>query len=119
MLSTKPVPKGIFENIVWDAAIEHFTEDEIAKLMLDIKSRLTPDGVLSGYTIVEREDGVKHLHQHEYEFRSKEDLLRFLTPHFKHVKVFETIYPSRHNLYFWASDSVVPFDESWAQGISK
>ena len=81
--------------------------------MLSIKDRLKLDGVLSGYTIVERDDGQKHIHQHEYEFASKEDLLRFLQPHFLNVVVFETIYPSRHNLYFWASDGPLPFTSGW------
>ena len=107
------MPEGVFQNIIWDAAIEHFTPSEIEGIVLNIKSRLSDDGVLSGYSIVEKMDGLKHLHQHEYEFTSKEDLKRFLTPSFKNVKVFETIYPSRHNLYFWASDSVLPFDAEW------
>ncbi len=108
------IPDGQFDNIVWDAAIEHFTEEEIAKIMRTIKSRLISTGILSGYTLVERDDGTKHLHQHEYEFKSKEDLVRFFTPHFNNVKVFETIYPERHNLYFFASDSTLPFDENWS-----
>jgi cyclopropane fatty-acyl-phospholipid synthase-like methyltransferase len=109
------MPSGKYDNIVWDAAIEHFTESEIAKLMKDVKERMKSDAVLSGYTIVERDDGVKHIHQHEYEFQSKEDLMRFLEPHFAHVVVFETVYPSRHNLYFWASDdhSQIPFNHHW------
>ena len=111
------MPEGFFDNIVWDAAIEHFTPDEIGKIMVDIKRRLTPTGVLSGYSIVERSDGVKHLHQHEYEFADMDDLKRFLAPHFNNVKVFETIFPSRHNLYFWASDSVLPFDAGWAHMV--
>lgn len=102
-----------FDNIIWDAAIEHFTQDEIPKIMHEIKDRLKVDGVLSGYTLVEKETGQKHIHQHEYEFKSKEDLLRFLKPHFAHVSVFETIYPNRHNLYFWASDGVIPFSNQW------
>jgi len=110
------MPVGEFDNVVWDAAIEHFTETEIAKLMVDLKDRLTPEGVLSGYTIVERADG-KSLDDHEYEFKSKEDLRRFLTPHFTNVTVFETVYPSRHNLYFWASDGPVPFDVGWPSMI--
>lgn len=110
------MPEGTFENIVWDAAIEHFTPDEIAAIMANIKKRLTPDGVLSGYTIVEKAGG-KQLSHHEYEFRDMADLKRFFTPHFKNVKVFETIYPERHNLYFWASDSVVPFGEGWEHMI--
>jgi|SRR6185312_7057719 len=107
------MPEGTFDNIIWDTAIEHFTEDEIAALMAHIKLRLTASGILSGHTIVERADGRKMLPHHEYEFKSKEDLARFFTPHFKNVKVFETIYPDRHNLYFWASDDGLPFSSTW------
>ena len=104
------LPQGPFDNIVWDAAIEHFTEVEISTLMLSIKESMTDTGILSGYTIVERHDGEKSLHQHEYEFHDKEDLARFLTPHFSRVQVFETTFPSRTNLYFYATDGVLPFD---------
>jgi SAM-dependent methyltransferase len=107
------MPEGIFDNIVWDAAIEHFTETEISDLMANIKRRLTATGILSGHTIQEQADGKKMLPHHEYEFKSKEDLARFFRPHFRNVKVFETIYPDRHNLYFWASDGVIPFMEEW------
>lgn len=107
------MPEGSFDHIIWDAAIEHFTEKEIDDLMKSIKSRLTAGGIVSGYTIVELSTGEKSLTHHEREFRSKEDLKTFFEPHFKNVKVFETIYPSRHNLYFYASDSTLPFDESW------
>ena len=107
------MPTGQYENIVWDAAIEHFNPKEIHDIMLKIKERLTKVGVLSGYTIIERSDGVKSLHQHEYEFQNMEDLKGFLTPYFRNVKVFETIYPSRHNLYFFASDSMIPFIADW------
>jgi len=109
------MPGGKFENVIWDAAIEHFTPDEIMKILDDIKSRLTDDGILSGYTIVERADREKSLSHHEYEFKSKEDLLRFLTPHFRNVMVFETEYPERHNLYFWATDGILPFSPSWSK----
>lgn len=111
------MPQGMFENIVWDAAIEHFTEDEIDKILKDIKDRLTEHGILSGYTIVEKQDGIKSLEEHEYEFKSKEDLLRFFTPHFKNVTVFETLYPDRHNLYFWASNGSLPFGNDWPNAI--
>ena len=107
------MPEGTFDNIVWDAAIEHFTEEEIASIMANIKRRLTPNGILSGFTIVERSDGKKMLPHHEYEFKSKDDLARFFVPHFRNVKVFETIYADRHNLYFWASDGPIPFSEGW------
>lgn len=107
------MPAGTFDNVIWDTAIEHFTESEIAAIMANIKRRLTSDGVLSGHTIVEQPDGKKMLVHHEYEFKSKEDLARFFTPHFKNVRVFETIYPERHNLYFWASDADLPFAPGW------
>jgi SAM-dependent methyltransferase len=107
------MPIGSFDNIVWDAAIEHFTESEIEKIMEEVKKRLEEKkGILSGYTIVERREG-KMLSQHEYEFKNMADLKRFFTPHFKNVIVFETIFPERHNLYFWASDGVIPFSEDW------
>jgi ubiquinone/menaquinone biosynthesis C-methylase UbiE len=107
------MPQGAFDNIVWDAAIEHFTETEIDVIMKNIKERLTQrKGVLSGYTIVEKSDG-KSLEQHEYEFKNMQDLKRFFDPYFQNVIVFETIYPERHNLYFWASDGILPFSSGW------
>lgn len=106
------MPEGIYDNVVWDAAIEHFTENEIDALMKNIKSRLKTGGILSGYTIVERSDG-KSLNQHEYEFKDMADLKRFFTPFFKNVTVFETVHPQRHNLYFWASDGILPFSNNW------
>jgi SAM-dependent methyltransferase len=107
------MPAGQFDNIVWDAAIEHFTPEEIDGVLRDICSRLKPTGVLSGYTIVEQSTGEKSLSHHEYEFKSKEDLLRFFTPRFAHVTVFETLHPTRHNLYFWASNGGLPFGANW------
>ena len=107
------MPEGVYDNVVWDGAIEHFAEDEITSLMSNIKRRLTAGGILSGFTIVERSDGKKSLSHHEYEFKSKDDLARFLRPHFQNVRVFETIYSDRHNLYFWASNGIIPFMPGW------
>ena len=111
------MPAGTFDNIVWDAAIEHFKPDEISSIMISIKERLKSEGILSGYTIVEKESG-KSLEQHEYEFKNMSDLKRFFDPVFKNVIVFETIYPQRHNLYFWASDSVTPFSTEWTHWLN-
>lgn len=107
------IPEGPFDNIVWDAAVEHFTEIEIESLMKRIKAIQKPNGTLSGYTIVEPKHGGKHLHQHEYEFHDQQDLARFLTPYYKNVQVFSTSYPMRTNLYFFASDGQLPFDKEW------
>lgn len=111
------MPEGMFHNVVWDAAVEHFTPEETDSILRQIKARLMPGGIVSGYTIVEAAGG-KHLSHHEYEFRDKADLLRFFSPHFKNVTVFETIYPTRHNLYFWASDGSLPFRSDWPAMIA-
>ena len=113
------IPNGPFNNVVWDAAVEHFTEEEIVSLMSRIKTVLHPNGTLSGYTIVESKSGGKHLHQHEYEFHNKEDLARFLTPYFTNVHIFETVFESRTNLYFFATDDLLPFSRDSSLVISQ
>jgi len=75
--------------------------------MRQLVERLGTAGVLSGYTLTEAADGRKGNSLHEYEFKDKGDLRRFLTPHFKFVRVWETIYPTRHNLYFVASQAPI------------
>lgn len=100
------MPDGRFDNVVWDFAfplVRYFTSDEIAAILRNIKRRLPSEGVLSGYTEAER-DG---------QFRQLADLRAFLAPHFANVRVFETYSPGRHNLYFWASDGPVPFQDGW------
>jgi SAM-dependent methyltransferase len=111
------MPEGTFSNITIDGAIEHFTPDEIDNIVKQVKRRLIDGGIFSGYTIIQQQTGFKSLSHHEYEFSSKEDLMRFFTPYFKNVTVFETIFPDRHNLYFWASDGTVPFDSNWPRVV--
>jgi SAM-dependent methyltransferase len=110
------MPDGTFDNVVWDAAIEHFTEAEAGRVLADIKRRLTTDGTLSGYTIVEKAEG-KSLSHHEYEYKSKEELAAVLKRFFANVMVFENKsidqFETRHNLYFFASDGQIPFDPKW------
>lgn len=109
----KNFPAGSFDNIIWDAAIEHFTSQEISQILEQIKNHLQPGGILSGYTIVEINPGYG-LPQHETEFATKKALLDTLSPYFKYVKIFETVYQSRHNLYFYASRVPgLPFDNNW------
>lgn len=106
------MPEGKFGNIIWDAAIEHFTLPETNQILKNIKTRLATGGILSGYSLIEKENE-KTLSHHEQKFKTKEDLLNLLKPHFNKVIVFETIYPTRHNLYFWASDETIPFNVDW------
>ncbi|API58853.1 hypothetical protein BSL82_05630 [Tardibacter chloracetimidivorans] len=111
------LPAGQYDHIIWDAAIEHFTEDEMAAIMGRIKAAMNPGAILSGYTIKERDDGGEQHHEHEYEFKSLEDMTRVFKPYFKNVLAFETAYPERHNLYFMASDGVLPFDKDWPNAL--
>jgi SAM-dependent methyltransferase len=107
------LPEGTFDNVIWDAAIEHFTEAEILGILTRLKARLSPSGVLSGYTIVERGDGLKHLSHHEHEFESKEELGGLLARAFSNVLVFESTSVNRNNLYFFASEGTLPFSAQW------
>lgn len=109
------IPAGQYDNIIWDDAIEQFSLPEINAIFLEIKSRLAPSGIFSGHTTVENPD-VKAPTHYKHEFKSKEELVDVLKAHFKTATVFESIFPSRynpHNLYFWASDDVIPFDPQW------
>jgi SAM-dependent methyltransferase len=112
------MPDGPFDNIIWDGAIEHFTAQEISDLVAAIKQRLTPGGTISGYTFVESSTGKPKFVHHEIEFESTADLARFFYPHFKNVRVFETLYAQRTNLYFWASDGDLPFSPTWPHSTS-
>ncbi|TWA53125.1 methyltransferase family protein [Azospirillum baldaniorum] len=114
----KDIPKETFDNVVWDAAIEHFTPDEMDGILKTVSSCLDGKGCLSGYTIVAMDSG-KHLDQHEHEFTSMSELVDCLFTHFRNVKVFETVHPARHNLYFYASDTVLPFDGHWPHVVEK
>jgi 2-polyprenyl-3-methyl-5-hydroxy-6-metoxy-1,4-benzoquinol methylase len=107
------IPRGPFDHVVWDAAIEHFTPAEIGSVLRRLRAEMAAGAMLTGYTIQERLDRARQHSEHEYEFSSMEDLARFLTPHFRNVLVFETIYPQRHNLHFIASDATLPFDADW------
>lgn len=107
------IPDGSYNNVIWDAGIAHFSLEDINKILSEIKIRLKPNGILSGYTIVENIKWGKSHPMHKYEFKSKDDLKHLYEPYFKNIKVFETVYPSRTNLYFWATDGILPFDKNW------
>lgn len=105
------LPTGPFDNIVWDAAVQHFSDSEIEDLMRNLKKILKKNGVLSGYSLLRQDDGIKHIKQHKYEFINKDDLMRFLNPYFKNVIVHEVPSKNRTNLYFYASDGKLPLEK--------
>ena len=51
-------------------------------------------------------------------FKNKEELFVFLKPWFKNVLVFETESVVRNNLYFYASDGLIPFHKKLKNFIS-
>lgn len=108
------LPTGTFDNVIWDAAIGHLSEADVESVLRQIKARLGTVGILSGYTNRAAEQKAHTAHQ--YEFKSPADLERVLRPHFKNVLVWQTEYPKRSNLYFFASQGALPFDAEWKAG---
>ena len=74
------IPDGPFENIVWDAAVEHFTETEITGIMSRVKSVLTLSGTLSGYTIIEPAGGANTSINMNTNFAARKTSLAFSRP---------------------------------------
>jgi hypothetical protein len=101
------LPMGRFSNIVWDGGMEYMTLSEIHSVIRMIKTRLIEDGIFSGYVIVAQPDDFKSP-RYKHLLRSKAELPELLAPYFKNIIVFETMAPQRHNLYFWASDALLP-----------
>lgn len=113
------MPNGNFDNVIWDFGwrwCDYFSENEVSIIVGNIKSRLSENGVFSGYNALfgSREiDSFNAIQKHEIDFKNIDSLKKYLLKFFKNVKVIETIYPSRHNMYFWASDSEIPFGDNW------
>lgn len=106
-------PQGHYDVIVWDAAIEHFNLHEIRMILYKCYNRLLKNnGVLCGYTIIPTA-GWATPNAHKHEFGSAEELRALLLETFPFAATFETIYPSRHNLYFRAG-----FDPEQLAGFS-
>jgi ubiquinone/menaquinone biosynthesis C-methylase UbiE len=113
-------PDGPFASVIWDGAIEHFTMEEIDSIMQRMQAVMTPGARLVGYTVAESANAPQ-LPTHETHFQGIEHLGGVLKRYFKSVRVFErlhsTISPPRHNLFFYASDGPLPFDQEWQHGL--
>lgn len=99
---TDPLPASNYDVIVWDAAIEHFSFDDIQTVLAKVKAALKPNGVLCGYTILNPPGTALHP-DHLHEFASAVDLANVLRASFPYVVTLETEDPERRNIYFRAS----------------
>jgi 2-polyprenyl-3-methyl-5-hydroxy-6-metoxy-1,4-benzoquinol methylase len=97
-----PASGYTFDAIVWDAAIEHLTLEEMTPILQRLKGYLAPGGALHGST-VKRQERLQH-HDHEHEFDSLEEMKTLLAQHFKHVTTWERVHPDRTAFYFRCSD---------------
>jgi hypothetical protein len=106
------MPEGVYENVVWDFGfplLRYFTPDEVEQIFDLVRDCLAGRGVFSGYMIAQ-EPGSDALC-----FSDSERLRAYLADFFEHVTVFEIRAQNRHNLYFWASESMVPLRPDWPQ----
>lgn len=104
------MPQENFDNVIWDSALEYFNEEEIHSIMKGISARLNEGGVLSGHVVLQE----KFNEGQKYAFRNKADFMQFAHPYFKNIRTFESVYPDRRNLYFFAGNGSLPFDANWS-----
>jgi SAM-dependent methyltransferase len=96
------VAKSEFDVVTWDAAIEHFTQEEMNAIFASIRSVMKPGGLLAGSTVA-KQAHVQH-HDHEFEFDTPTELQTFLGGHFKNVTVWERVHEDRTSYYFRCDD---------------
>ncbi len=110
---TRDIPIEKFDNVVWDSAMCLFSDEQVKDVLVNLKSRLGTDGILSGH--IGYEPDQYQLTKTSY--KSISDIEKRLSPHFDNVRVFSTQYQNRLNLYFFASDGDLPFDKNWTNSM--
>ncbi len=102
------IPQGAFDNVVWDAAMHHFTLAQVTAILASVHRSLAGGGVLSGYTVIEPHEDYAYA---RLRFSDPEALVELLAGEFAHVAVLETPDALRRNLYFFASEDpqALPF----------
>lgn len=110
------LPEGLFDAIVWSPTIFAFTPEDVDAFMPKLRGVMSPQARLCGWTFVEADHGGPDILWHD--MRSLAERLR---RYFENVRAFErvhpTIQPSRHVLFFCASDGLLPFDPEWPHGV--
>ena len=94
-----------FDFVLFNAAIEHFKEDQLDFIFKSLKEVLAVKSLIFTYTIVESQDNQRYLpDHHEMFFDDQFQLKHLLKKYFKHTRSFETLVNDRWNIYCVASD---------------
>ena len=103
------IPDEKFDNVIWDSAICLFTHEETDSILRTLKTRLVEDGIVCGHIGFEPDQTDLNVSR----YARIDDLAVRLTPFFHNTRIFSTTYANRLNLYFYASDGSLPFDDDW------
>jgi len=97
-----------FDVILFNAAIEHFKEDQLDFIFKSFKEVMKEKSFVSTYTIVEDPDNQKYLPEHhEMFFSSKEHLENIVSKYFKFTKSHHSLFNGRCNIYCIASNQEI------------
>ncbi|MBU2473240.1 MAG: class I SAM-dependent methyltransferase [Candidatus Omnitrophica bacterium] len=97
----EPFPDSGYDMVCFFEAIEHFSSQNAAGILKEIKQSLKPGGVLVGPTpLIEPEMRGKGNFEHANEFIESHSLETFLAEVFTDVETFETYHPNRKTIYF-------------------
>jgi len=78
-----PFPGNVYDIVVWDGALGHFSREDSERVIRKIRDVLSPEGVFAGSESLGREEGgYDHL-----QFFSLDDLYLLFKPHFRHVQI--------------------------------
>ncbi len=102
-------PLGEFTNVIWDAGIGYFNNQERNIILEKIKSSLSETGILTGFTI---QAGVRTHNTYKFLPVSKQELVGWLDKQFKFVLVLEKNLNPRNPAekgYFFAACNDVHF----------
>ncbi len=107
------LPPGPFDVIFWTPTIHAgYSIAAVDLLMTRLRSIMATNARVVGFTAVESQGPGEDVLWHDLD-----SLGARLKRYFANVRVFErehfTIEPPRHNLYFYASDGPLPFDDDW------
>ena len=97
-----------FDIILFNAAIEHFKEEQLDFIFTSFKEVMKEKSFVSTYTIVEDENHQKYLpDHHEMFFSSKKHLENVVSKYFKFTKSHHSLVNDRCNIYCIASDQEI------------